>query len=116
MKPMGNLAELIRKGLETGGVIEDQQAFGVAIEDDEIHASCVGLALIGKIGLNEALRLYKKIVEESGMKNSPASSRVSEELGADAEFLESLTARHCQSVSATEIADELEAGTFKVLA
>jgi hypothetical protein len=110
---MKHLAELIRKGLKTPGIVEDNEIFGAAIYEEKLRANVVGLALIGKIGVDESVKLFEAAFEEIGADHAPASNRINSELGVNNAVLESMIARHWQT-SAEHIAGEFEAGTFVV--
>jgi len=101
-------ARLILVGLEVPGITEDWTALGVAREaDGSFSANVIGLALIGKVGPEEAAELFEKALVE-GLDDGPASNRINSELGLNGyEFSQDLVVRH-STMSAREIAEQLQ--------
>jgi hypothetical protein len=107
------LADLIRKGLATEEVIEDREIFGAGIVGGEIRANIMGLALIGKVGVTIACRLFEKSLGEED-EDGRANKKIFKELGfKDFIQTENLVVLHYQK-TAEEIAQMLEKGQLKI--
>ncbi len=109
---MKHLAELIRKGLSTKEVVEDKHICGAGVEGSKISANVTGLALIGKIGVDNAVELFDQAMEEDG--GGLAEQRILNELSATPELLEAMVEAHFHGESAMEIAFRLEHDRFVV--
>lgn len=111
---MNELAELIRKGLATEGVIENSLVFGAEEAEDNgvFEANIIGLALIGKMGIEEACNLSEKALSESLSRRTkcPNCDRILQELGIpNINLLEKLVALNFKKTSG-QIASMLESG------
>jgi hypothetical protein len=109
------LAALIRKGLQAPRVIEDCNAFGVELTAKGPTANVIGLAYIGT-GREPAYAAGMFEMAKQELDGGPDLTivRIDHELGEPgADVTESLVAAHFQ-MTASAIADKLEAGTFEV--
>lgn len=105
---MRELAALIRKGLESS-VREEKLTWGIVIDEKGVTANVIGLALIGKVGLESAQGLFEAAFAEVGESEGPATRQILNELDIPLEVCEALVAQHFR-MTATEIAARLEAG------
>jgi hypothetical protein len=103
------LAALIRKGLKTGAV-EDNRIWGVQHCGDEIHANVVGFALIGKVGIERALRLTEEFLAEADSKC--ANCALLQELGINLTQADNLA--RIDFFKADEIATHLKSGFLNI--
>jgi len=110
---MSELAELIRKGLAQEGVTEDWQVWGAGFIGGHVEANVIGLALIGKLGIEPACQLFEAALQEALFEDGeskPNTDKVLKELGlASTDQTEELTAIHNQ-IGAKQIAQMLESG------
>lgn len=110
------VARLIRAGLGTPRVIEDNTIWGAGSGDDAIYANIIGLALIGKIGTQAAIPLFDQALCEA-LSNDPdgeATQKILAELGIkDCAVTEELVVLHNQ-MPARKVASMLENGKVVV--
>ncbi|MEK7584136.1 MAG: hypothetical protein AAB490_02745 [Patescibacteria group bacterium] len=114
---MKELAQNIRRGLATEGVIEACEAWGATMEGGVVVANVVGLALIGAIGKESAVCMLIDAFEESAL-GEEAGARTREVITAlgltDTSQTEDLAERHMEGSSASSLADDLEAGRLSL--
>ena len=112
------LAENIRRGLATEGVVEVCEAWGACVENGVVVANVIGLALIGAVGKVRALSMLEAAFEESVMNEEGDGARTQEvvrTLGlTDTSQTEDLAARHLEGSAASVLADELESGRLNL--
>jgi len=114
---MKELAQNIRRGLATEGVTEACEVWGACREGGVVIANVVGLALIGAVGKERAIRMMEEAFDESvlGTEDGSRTREVLEVLGlTDVSQTEDLAARHIEDASASFIADELESGRLQL--
>lgn len=111
---MKELALWIRKGLAEKGVKENPFIWCVTVVGERTQASVWGLALIGKLGVNNAISLSRQAVDEwlSKEENSQNLKRIFDELGLKSRSqIEKLIVLHAKNhKSAQQIAQMLEDG------
>lgn len=110
---MKELAQLIRKGLAHKEVTEDRRVWGAGLIGGRIEANIIGLALIGKLGVKPACRLFEEALAETLAESEDIGPKVKEilhELGlSDVSQKEKLVALH-NFEKAERIAQRLETG------
>lgn len=102
---MNDLAWSIRHALECG-IEENPRCRFIERRGDGYAANAVGLAVIGKLGIDEAL-LIDKLMQTGHLKK--AEERVNRELGLSTDQVNTLVANH-HTHSAEEIAVRLDDG------
>ena len=112
---MKHLAALIREGLRSG-VKEDPLIWGAGQIGDHIEANIIGLALIGKVGLQVACQLFELALSETlnGDQNCPAVKKVLDELSIDEGTSEQLVVAHASGESAEHVAQMIESGELTI--
>lgn len=107
---MQELVIRIRTGLNTAGVTEDKNAYGAVRRTDGVCANVIGLALIGAVGIEEAIQMSTLALEEEPGHDvpTPQSDAIAELLGLTDGQPQNLCALHLHA-SARDITDQLEA-------
>ena len=105
------LARLIRKGLAQKGVKEEPLVWGAGVVKGRVEANVIGLALIGKLGVEAACQLFENSLDEAFIgKGGPNIQKILQELGlSDTIQTEELAALHNEK-NAEQIAQMLETG------
>ena len=109
------VATLIRRGLATSHVVEDREIWGAGriSRHGNVHANIVGLAVIGKVGVEKATALFDKSLCEMSQEDGPATREIATIFGGNVETAEALIESHW-SFGAEEIAAKLARNEFLV--